>query len=633
MLFRIILNLLLLHYVVSLNAQNDSIAFTSKFDSFVEVKSSRFDEGISSLKFSYLTMHNYKGQSVSDLLQKEAGIYIKQYGSGLLATATHRGGSAAQTAILWEGLNILNPMLGQSDLSLLPVFFADRAEWQSGGNSAMIGNNATGGNLQLFSDTDYNKGWNRQGFFQIGSFGEQKKQLSIRYSNNKFAGSLRIFHQNADNDYTFTDVNAFGNPKPKKQLTHAYTESFGILTENKFRLVKDLEFSIKNWFQMAYRQIPPTLLQSTGDNEIQKDQVFRNMLSWKKTGIKSIWKWDIAYIREHLNYSSLVINSNSTTDNIFAKIESVFELEPWQFLKVGTEYQFQQANSDAYKNGQNLFAFYFNYKLNFKNWKLNFSLREQIVDKTFLLPAVGINSLVKISENPWRKIYFQTSISHNYRFPTLNDRFWPVGGNPSLKPEYSWSSDCKFSIELFPGNDFIIKIEPAAYLNYTDNWIQWTPSDNNGIWSPQNISKVLAYGPEFYGKIEKKISDNYFELSLRYQLNSARRMAESDPLLQNKQLIYTPEHSISGNFEWNFKDKLILRYFHNFFSERYIDNSNTNLLAAYQIGSFQLEYRIKINTLNIYLKTTIDNCWNVDYQTIANRPMPGRSFNFSITIQ
>jgi outer membrane cobalamin receptor len=63
-----------------------------------------------------------------------------------------------------------------------------------------------------------------------------------------------------------------------------------------------------------------------------------------------------------------------------------------------------------------------------------------------------------------------------------------------------------------------------------------------------------------------------------------------------------------------------------------LDNENINSVDAYQIGFLQAEYNLKIKKIEINLRASVDNIWAVEYQVIANRPMPGRWFSFGLMV-
>ena len=97
-------------------------------------------------------------KSLADLLSENSSIFIKSYGQGSLATASIRGAGASHTKVLWNGISLNNPMLGQTDFSLIPVFFIDRAEILKGGSSLISVGGALGGGILLHSDSEIKSG-------------------------------------------------------------------------------------------------------------------------------------------------------------------------------------------------------------------------------------------------------------------------------------------------------------------------------------------------------------------------------------------------------------------------------------------------------------------------------------------
>jgi iron complex outermembrane receptor protein len=96
-----------------------------------------------------LTLARYNTSSLADLLSSQSTLHIKSYGNANIATTSMRGGNANHTALLWNGLNIQNAMLGQTDLSIIPTLFFDNVSLEYGGGSAMWGSGAIGGSIHL----------------------------------------------------------------------------------------------------------------------------------------------------------------------------------------------------------------------------------------------------------------------------------------------------------------------------------------------------------------------------------------------------------------------------------------------------------------------------------------------------
>ena len=87
--------------------------------------------------------------TLSDKLIDETSFYLKTYGNNQLSTITIRGTTASQTAVLWNGININSPTLGQTDFSLIPLFLFDDVSVQYGTGSALYGSDAIGGSIMI----------------------------------------------------------------------------------------------------------------------------------------------------------------------------------------------------------------------------------------------------------------------------------------------------------------------------------------------------------------------------------------------------------------------------------------------------------------------------------------------------
>ena len=72
----------------------------------------------------------FRQNNLVEVLSLQSNIFIKNYGPGNSATTTLRGAASAHTPVLWNGFNLQSPMLGQVDLSLLPVLFTDEIKIQ-----------------------------------------------------------------------------------------------------------------------------------------------------------------------------------------------------------------------------------------------------------------------------------------------------------------------------------------------------------------------------------------------------------------------------------------------------------------------------------------------------------------------
>lgn len=635
-----LLLLILLYNIGNLCAQKDSstIAFETEPEDIIVVKYHRlpnFSTGSHSQQLSPKILENYIGANFADLLSKESSFFVKSYGLGNIATLSGRGGGASHTSILWDGFNIQNPMLGQNDLSLFSPLFIDEVVLEYGANSALSGNSSFGGALHLNYLPSFAKGWRALAHSSLGSFEDIQQQLKLSYSNNSYDGRLRVLYHQAQNDFKFRDVNAFGQPKPIKKMSNAALEQFSILQENYFRISNKQYFSLKAWYQNSYREIAPTLLQLEND-AIQRDESLRFSAGWKWFGKSPFIEIKSGLFLERLDFKSSTVDSKSRflRTNNSAKIRlPIFTKNLNHLITGGVQYNFQTAISTGYNNSpnQHQLSYFLSYKIanTPENWVLKASFRQELVDWKSITPAYSLGGKFKLIKN----LSLRSLLSHNYRIPTFNDLYWDVLGNPDLKPEYSWNGELglDYNTCLDKNCAWIWKGQLTGYTNYVNNWILWSPDANSGLWRPSNVDKVLSRGLEFSQNLRWEAHQNWIaNLKIQYNLVKSTRIAPNNVSLAQKQLIYTPVHNGHARIAVSYKKHTNLSYHHTITGQRFINNENTEVLPLFHVGALELSHQLECKTLTVKLYGKINNLWGVDYQVLANRPMPWQQFQVGL---
>ena len=86
------------------------------------------------------------------------------------------------------------------------------------------------------------------------------------------------------------------------------------------------------------------------------------------------------------------------------------------------------------------------------------------------------------------------SLNHGtgFKAPTFNDLYSPFGGNPSLLPETSNTSEV-----LVKGEQYGVTFEVALYDTEVENLIRWVniePESEWGFWTPGNVDSAEIQG-------------------------------------------------------------------------------------------------------------------------------------------
>lgn len=572
---------------------------------------------------------SFATQNLSDLLASQSQVFIKSYGQGI-ATASFRGSSAEQTAVLWKGFNLQNPMLGQVDFSLVAGDVSDKIAVQYGGNGALFGSGAVGGTVQLLSSAKYNSKLQGNVGAQVGSFGHFRQQAGISYGGSKWFSSLKYFHLQAQNNYTYT--NTFVAGSPRMEQTNAAAWQQGVIAENYFRLTPNQELNINIWLQQTDKQIPPTLSVPQAAAS-QADETYRATAEWKLKRTRSIWMARTAYFDEQIRYNnpmSTLLSGDSRSRSSISEIESRFWLHAKHSVNAGVNNTFVSAFAEGY-NGtytQNRTAVFVSYKTDqvLKNVATTISVRQEFVQDAFtpVMPSAG----VEWTANKWLKML--GNVSRSYRLPTFNEQYWR-SVTTQVKPETGWGQELHLRTQ-FAVRSFRFTATAGVFNRNMHNWIIWQPAAID--WVPQNVKQVWSRGAELdvtMSYVFAKCTLSYHAM-VNYVLSTNTETNTPNDESIGKQLLYVPritqQHQLWVAFKtWH------LALLENYVGMRYTTTDNSDWLNDYALTTLVAGKQFNIQRYALVCSIQLNNLLNTDYQAIADRPMPGRNFLANINFK
>jgi iron complex outermembrane receptor protein len=258
-------------------------------------------------------------------------------------------------------------------------------------------------------------------------------------------------------------------------------------------------------------------------------------------------------------------------------------------------------------------------------------LRQDVIDGKFLpfVPALGIEY------KPFKKINltFSANLCRNYRAPTLNDLYFKPNGNPDLKPETDYATEAGLVYNYGRiEKGFFIETTLTGYYSKIINEILWTPQ-TDGNYKPANVSEVHARGIEAGLNIAWTLFKFTFSFNNTYNycMSTNEVAASPDDNSVGKQLIYTPENTWSTSL-------LIKRsgfygsYIFNYTGLRYTSTDNSSYMPGYYLSNIILGKNFTLRKFILSLQLNLNNLFDLDYQSIAERPMPGRNFALTLKI-
>ncbi|MCF8231288.1 MAG: TonB-dependent receptor plug domain-containing protein [Bacteroidales bacterium] len=591
--------------------------------------------GYKKTRIDSTALEQYSTSSFSELLSRHSPMFIKSYGQGALATASFRGTSASHTKVLWNGVEISSPMLGQTDFSMIPVFAADKVSLRHGGGSISKGSGGLGGSISIKNEIDWSENFRMKLEQRFGSFDTYKTNASLKIGNSEFQSRTRLHYATSDNDFSFKNNFKNRNDPPVEVRENAGYSQTSLLQEMYWKLGPDDVVTLHVWGQNHHRNIAPPLgVNASSRDEEQENSFLRSIVHWKKQLKSSTLSVRTAYLYDYLNYKNDIarIDSDNYSYRMVSAVKYQKPLTPKLTLETSMKHQRTRVRSNNYEGQKqrNRITAFAGLEYTFsKRLVSRLMLRQQWIDGSLIpvIPSVGMD--YKVLAN--RDLFVKANLSRNYRLPTMNDLYWSPGGNSALEPErgISWELGAEYSQKIT--NDFKIETEVTGFRSAIDDWISWSPDSVMSYWTPRNLKSVVSKGVE--NSISVTWQQGTTELMTRASYNFTRTYNKSKAKENetNNQLIYVPQHTFSSYTFLKYK-KWYADITYCYTGKRYTTPENDAFMPAFSITDAGLGYHFQQDDFKGELSFKVNNLFDTDYQVMAWHPMPGRNYHFSLKI-
>ncbi len=558
--------------------------------------------------------------------------------------------------------------MGQTDFSTLPTFFFDEMNIYHG-ESAIFGDGAIGGTVQLlscFPNKEFvNQGrdglaWNLSAETEWGSFGKNFSGIKLLTDKGRVSNRTALFHSQCDNNYSFSFRGE--NHKQKNAEYH----NFGLLNETSVRLGKEHNISGEGntigadvWFTKYIRDIQPMMQNNDDPTKYEdiSDQSVKIVLRQDRTAwgydlhSKIAWsndreKYQDDLIATHdLSVQSGIVKKNNLLNHILNKKENKHDFN-WG---AGGDFHYIKPEIYAYKEGTNELrgSVYLLSKYS-RSWichedscphkhkpsddiTIHANIRKNFVSDLSipLSLSFGIGTFfIKGIRFQWQS---GCSLAQNSKSPTLNDRYWGDNANKELVPETAFNMEWK--------NQFYFKgthkrhthcLDISLYRNDVDNWIMWMPRGN--VWKPTNIDNVIARGIEVGSTHNLRIYKSEQKIALFYNHSFTEIIKGFDNMkpFTGHQMPLLPQNTFSGN--WNCKIKHLETEISGRFTGERSSSDIFDILPGYLLFDLSCQYEFNLckkgklgNTIS--LRGKIRNLFDIEYQNLPFRSMPGRNYS------
>ncbi len=546
--------------------------------------------------------------TLASIVMQGTGAAVKQYGVGGLATFSLRGTSSHQNTILWNGFSLQNSMNGVTDLSLFQSAMLDKVSVYSGGLSALYGGGTIGGALILEDQWNEKQGLHGRLYQSASSFQNWQPMLRLDYGTDGYQVSARVGGAWDKNRYCYP----LGRERVVQTLASA-TQRVAALHQ-RFRWKTRHSLTLRYTGLESERNLAPTITQ-TQVSDYQYDLKHRLAAEYQYVQAKSVSKIRALWNSERIDFRSAVI----ALDTNWSK-STVLELEqnrivtPFFTLNYGLHYKNDRATTSNYAawKKQERVALWSALRYAKAQHLIVLAARQEVADKK----AIPFVFSMAYRQGIGTKHTWSLAANRNYNVPTLNDLFWVKLGNPTLRPEDSWSVEGSWETHFSPTNT----IQLTHYQLFVTDWIEWSPS-SGGLWRPSNLLKVWARGLELQTRRQWLETVNFkLNTNASYQLTLSTQQKSTNVAILGKQLAYIPRQQGILDIEGFYK-KMYVQIRQNVSSQRYTNVDNSERLKGYYLCSTTLGYVWK----KLKMSLVVENVFNEPYALVQFRPMPLRN--------
>ncbi|QJX46180.1 TonB-dependent receptor [Hymenobacter taeanensis] len=574
------------------------------------------------------------GATLAEALASRTALYLKEYGPGQLASISIRGTSAQHTAVLWNGFNVMLPTLGQSDFALLPLSGNTRAEVQHGPAGATYGTGAVGGTVLLSSPVVWGAGLRGTVQTDAGSYGLRAGSAEGSFSNQRISVRTAASYRTADNDFPYSTPGTTGLVRQRQ--ANAALHQWSVAQDVTLRVGQQGEIQASAWLTDADRQIQPAI-GSANTHAQEWDQSrrllagYRHVTSQQETGVRVAWFEDV------LNYRNEATVSNSRVRTTQAQADHTINFGSRASVRGGLEAQHFAVTPELYRRPvtENRYAGYVLLRYDPRPaLHLSANVRQAVLPgrRVPLTPTLGAEW--QVWQTSHQQLTLKASTSRSYRAPTLNERFWPQGGDPNLLPESGFGYEGGLLHTVKPTTQLTLVSELTGYHQLVNNWVEWTSDPRTNFTTPRNLRQVRAQGLE--ASSQAQWQPGAYRLSARasYALTQSEKTKgdAADQLAAGKQLAYVPLHSAALTTEhgWHgWQLTTALRYT----GYRYLYSGNGRYLPSYLLLNATLGYKIKLTpALGLLIAAQGFNLTNQNYQVYEARAMPPRWGSLSLRL-
>ncbi|MBN2054109.1 TonB-dependent receptor [bacterium] len=565
--------------------------------------------------------------SLPEVLSRSVGVTVKDFGGlGALSTVSVRGSSANQVVVLLDGVRLNTASDGGVNLANLPLGAIERIEVLRGADSAVYGDGAMGGVVNLISRKADKPGATFGATLTYGSMATLRAGLSAGFSSRRIACRFHGYYDRSEGDFPFTNDNGTMNDTDDDfedvRRNNQVMSGGGSLW---WRIpMPDNDWEISGSLDSRYSEKGvPGIVTFPSRHALQHDRRLTGAVTVTRRSLLKVADslvMEVTARRLGLDFedprgeqTGVPVRTRQRTNALDGKLSYAWNLSRTRFSMAlhGSGERLGDDQFDAPRRTS--WAISARQELELVKDRLWATLLERHDHASEIggrfSPKLGLRWAVN------ERFAIKGNAGAGFRSPSFNELYMNMGfytGNPDLEPESTIGYDCGASLRLDP-----FDLELGIFQQDSENLIQYLLVSGYRF-KPYNIGAVRSRGVELNASC--RFSDSFSVTTAYTYLQAVDRTADrnqADRLIPGR-----PEHeaflraeferkkwSVSG--EWRYLDG------------NYLTRANTHKLPVRRTANFGLRYSVT-NAVRIGLE--VQNLTNDRIVDVLGFPLPPRSF-------
>ena len=594
---------------------------------------------------------------IADALHRLPGITLRDYGgAGGMKTVSVRGFGSKHTGVSYDGVMLSECQSGEIDLSRYSLENVDELSLVIGDNDdifipARQVSTTSVLNVKTISPPTADRRPHLTTQLKFGSFGYVSPFVRYEQSFSKnFALSLTGEYTYAENDYPFTLRNV--TLVTKEHRTNSRMNSGHGEVDFIWNLNKWNRLSGKLYYYDNNRQLPGQVRYYTNiSKERLHDRNFFAQLHYlthwaDKFSLKWIGKfnWVGSVYRDALMAGG-VNDADYWQREAYTSVSFLYAPRGNWVFDYSADYIFNNLSGSSwrtivgrpYRHGilQSATAKYGGKQLTVLA-RILYSLYLN-GDRNGGYHARNMRRLspsLSLSYKPFESEDFFVRISYKniFRVPTFNESYYYHYGSTDLQAESTWQLNLGATYGKRIGKSDYVQVSADGYYNRIRDMIVAVPY-NMFVWTCVNVDKVNAYGLDLTLKGTKGLGGEHrLLLSANYSYQRVKNQNNPSSYTYGYQIAYMPKHS--GSVALTYENPWVNLSFHSVgTSSRWPNNEHYEgtMINGYIDCALTAYRNFRIGRTVLECRFDLKNMFNKQYEIVGRYPMPGRSYQFSIS--